>query len=373
MTKTIDITRALPIDPLGSAGATGHADDERGRLELAAVPEPVEDETLTDEPDEDEVEVEAIGPAGAGGDVDGEVDEDEDDEEPAVAPAVRRAAVEAFADESFIPESVDQLLAHSRRYPLLTPAQEIELAQRIERGDLRAKEMMINSNLRLVASNARRYQNQGLPLADLVQEGMLGLIRASEKFDWRKGFRFSTYATLWIRQAIQRGLENSGRTIRLPVHVAQRSRKVGRVERELSVRLGREPTIEEIAAETDLPIDQIEEVRHQRAALVSLDQQVGEDGDTALGDLLASDLQAPEETAWDNERERLVHEAIASLPETERTVLTLRFGTGREEPQTLTAIGKRLGFSAERASQLEQRALKKLAESPELAALREAA
>ena len=268
---------------------------------------------------------------------------------------------------------MDQLLAHSRRYPLLTPAQEIDLAKRIERGDLHAKELLVNSNLRLVASNARRYQNQGLPLGDLVQEGMLGLIRASEKFDWRKGFRFSTYATLWIRQAIQRGLENSGRTIRLPVHVAQRSRKVGRVERELSVRLGREPTLEELAEETGLPIEQVEEVRHQRAALVSLDQQIGEDGDTALGDLLPSDAEVPEETAWDNERERIVHEAISQLPETERKVLTLRFGTGREEPQTLTAIGKRLGFSAERASQLEQRALKKLAESPELVALREAA
>jgi RNA polymerase primary sigma factor len=269
--------------------------------------------------------------------------------------------------DTFIPEAVDQLLAHSRRYPLLTPAEEIDLAKRIERGDLQAKELLVNSNLRLVASNARRYQNQGLPLGDLVQEGMLGLIRASEKFDWRKGFRFSTYATLWIRQAIQRGLENSGRTIRLPVHVAQR------FERELSVRLGREPTLEELATETGLPIDQVEEVRHQRAALVSLDQQIGEDGDTALGDLLPSDAEVPEETAWENERERIVHRAIEQLPETERKVLTLRFGTGREDPQTLTAIGKRLGFSAERASQLEQRALKKLAESPELAALREAA
>jgi RNA polymerase sigma factor (sigma-70 family) len=364
MAKSIDITRALPIDSLGETGRAAHAEDESTRLELAAVAEPEdENEALADEESEDD-QRETLGATAS--------EDDEEDEEPATVQRLRRAG-ELFIDESFIPESVDQLLAHSRRYPLLTPAQEIELAQRIERGDLRAKEMMINSNLRLVASNARRYQNQGLPLADLVQEGMLGLIRASEKFDWRKGFRFSTYATLWIRQAIQRGLENSGRTIRLPVHVAQRSRKVGRVERELSVRLGREPTLEELAEETGLPIDQIEEVRHQRAALVSLDQQVGEDGDTALGDLLPSDQQAPEETAWDNERERLVHEAIASLPETERTVLTLRFGTGREEPQTLTAIGKRLGFSAERASQLEQRALKKLAESPELAALREAA
>ncbi len=168
-----------------------------------------------------------------------------------VAPAAGRLdspieRIEVGSADTFIPESVDQLLAHSRRYPLLTPAQEIDLAKRIERGDLHAKELLVNSNLRLVASNARRYQNQGLPLGDLVQEGMLGLIRASEKFDWRKGFRFSTYATLWIRQAIQRGLENSGRTIRLPVHVAQRSRKVGRVERELSVRLGREPTLEEL-------------------------------------------------------------------------------------------------------------------------------
>ncbi|HEV7944205.1 MAG TPA: sigma-70 family RNA polymerase sigma factor [Solirubrobacteraceae bacterium] len=365
MAKTLDITRALPIDSLGEAERPARAQEETSRLTLTAVAEPEDErEALVEEESEDE-ETPALGVTDAG--------EDDDDDEPAVVHTLRRATSEFFVDESFIPESVDQLLAHSRRYPLLTPAQEIELAQRIERGDLRAKEMMINSNLRLVASNARRYQNQGLPLADLVQEGMLGLIRASEKFDWRKGFRFSTYATLWIRQAIQRGLENSGRTIRLPVHVAQRSRKVGRVERELSVRLGREPTIDEIAEETGLPIDQIEEVRHQRAALVSLDQQVGEDGDTALGDLLPSDQQAPEETAWDNERERLVHEAIASLPETERTVLTLRFGTGREEPQTLTAIGKRLGFSAERASQLEQRALKKLAESPELAALREAA
>jgi len=299
---------------------------------------------------------------------------EEELEEAGLGVRSRRAELEHRPeDDDFIPESVDQLLAHSRRYPLLTPEQEIELAKRIEKGDLKAKEKLINSNLRLVASNARRYQNQGLPLADLVQEGMIGLIRAAEKFDWRKGFRFSTYATLWIRQAIQRGLENSARTIRLPVHVAQRARKIGRIERELSVRLGRDPTIEEIAEEAGLSVAEIEEVQNQRSALVSLDQQVGEDGDTTLGELLPAEQDAPENVVWENERDRIVRKAMAQLPDTERTVLALRFGTGEEEPQTLTAIGKRLGFSPERASQLEQRALKRLAANPELAALREAA
>src|SRR5206468_3824075 len=202
------------------------------------------------------------------------------------SPRLKRNETEAVADPTM--DSLQLLLREAGRYPLLKPSEEIELAKRIEKGDLAAKDRMINSNLRLVVANARRYQGQGLALGDLIQEGMLGLIRAVEKFDWRKGFRFSTYATLWIRQAIQRGLENTSRTIRLPVHVAQRSRKVGRIERELTTRLGREPTIEELATETGLPIDQVEEVRHQRAALVSLDQHIGEDGDTALGDLLPS-------------------------------------------------------------------------------------
>src|SRR3977135_1931445 len=194
--------------------------------------------------------------------------------------------------DTFIPESVDQLLAHSRRYPLLTPSQEIDLAQRIERGDLHAKELLVNSTWRLAASNARRYQNQGLPLADLIQEGMLGLIRAVEKFDWRKGFRFSTYATLWIRQAIQRGLENTRRTIRLPVHVAQRSRKVGRIERELTTKLGHEPSDEEIASAADLPLEDVIEIRKADRAVVSLDKPGGDGGDNPAGDLTAVDTPA---------------------------------------------------------------------------------
>ncbi len=350
MAKTTDITRTPSIDSPATRKPTGRGvrvNEDLPELDpVAGTGDHADPDTPADallEVDgaaadlDEESEAETVEADGAAADRSEESEAETVEGESQRPP--RRLPEETLADEAYIPESVDQLLAHSRRYPLLAPDQEIELAQRIERGDLHAKELLINSNLRLVASNARRYQNQGLPLADLVQEGMLGLIRASEKFDWRKGFRFSTYATLWIRQAIQRGLENSGRTIRLPVHVAQRSRKVGRVERELSVRLGREPTPAEIGQETGLTIEQIEEVRQQRAALVSLDQQVGEDGDTALGDLMPSDAEAPEETAWDNERERLVQRAIASLPDTERTVLTLRFGTGREEPQTLTAIG----------------------------------
>src|SRR6516162_8646044 len=187
----------------------------------------------------------------------GEAERDSVHESTPLAPGRLDSPIERIdmtTPDTFIPESVDQLLAHSRRYPLLTPAQEIDLAQRIERGDLHAKELLVNSNLRLVASNARRYQNQGLPLADLVQEGMVGLIRATEKFDWRKGFRFSTYATLWIRQAIQRGLADRGRAIRLPVDVVQRERRIGRVHRQLVVTLGREPTEQELADASGLTL-----------------------------------------------------------------------------------------------------------------------
>ncbi|MGH2871353.1 MAG: sigma-70 family RNA polymerase sigma factor, partial [Solirubrobacteraceae bacterium] len=191
--------------------------------------------------------------------------------------------------------SLDLFLRAARAHSLLTAEEEIELAKRIERGDLAAKERMINSNLRLVVSQARRYQGHGLPMEDLVQEGMLGLIRAVEKFDWRRGFKFSTYGTLWIRQALQRGLQNHGRTIRLPVHVAQRQTKVRKIESELSTKLGREPTDEEIAAEAKLPVDEVAELRELTRGLTSLDQPIGEDGETAFGDLLASDRPEPAE------------------------------------------------------------------------------
>ncbi len=270
-------------------------------------------------------------------------------------------------------DSLQLLLREAGRYPLLRPVEEIELAKRIEKGDLMAKDRMINSNLRLVVSIARRYQGQGLALGDLIQEGMLGLIRAVEKFDWRKGFRFSTYATLWIRQAIQRGLENTSRTIRLPVHVAQRARKVGRVERELATKLGHEPSNEEIALAAELPLEEVIEIRKAERAIASLDKPVGEDGDTSLGDLLAVQTASVDEEVQEAFRSEALQVAISELPEAERDVIEMRFGAGDTEPQTLSQAGKRLGVSTERARQIEERALRRLSQRPELLALREAA
>jgi RNA polymerase primary sigma factor len=273
---------------------------------------------------------------------------------------------------SAIPDSLALFFRRARVYPLLTAAEEVDLAQRIERGDLAAKERMINSNLRLVVAQARRYQGHGLSMEDLVQEGMLGLIRAVEKFDWRRGFKFSTYGTLWIRQAIQRGLQNHGRTIRLPVHVAQQQVKLRKLESELSGRLSREPSDEELAEVAEMPLDQVIELRELNRSLTSLDQPVG-DEDTAFGDLLPSDRPEPGEEVEEADRNRRVNDLVGGLPADERDVIRLRFGLAGEEPLTLRQTGIELGITAERARQLEERGLTRLAGSSELAALRNAA
>jgi RNA polymerase primary sigma factor len=270
-------------------------------------------------------------------------------------------------------EALEIFFREARTHELLTAAEEIELAKRIERGDLDAKTRMINANLRLVVAQARRYQGHGLPLEDLVQEGMLGLIRAVEKYDWRKGFKFSTYGTLWIRQAIQRGLQNSGRTIRVPVHVAQRQVKVRKVESELAIKLGREPSDEEIAIVAELPIEQVSEVRELANGITSLDQPVSDDGETALGDLLKSDAAGPEEVAAANWQNREVAEVLGNLPDMERNVLLKRFGLDGDEPRTLRQTGAELGITTSQATELERRALSALARTPELAHLRPAA
>jgi RNA polymerase primary sigma factor len=270
-------------------------------------------------------------------------------------------------------DSLDLFLRRARAHPLLTAAEEVELAKRIERGDLAAKDRMINSNLRLVVSQARRYQGHGLPMEDLVQEGMLGLIRAVEKFDWRRGFKFSTYGTLWIRQAIQRGLQNHGRTIRVPVHVAQRQVKVRKVESDLNTRLGREPTDEEIAAVAELPVEEVAELRELSRGLASLDQPIGEDGETAFGDLLPSDTPEPDQQVADADRDHRVNEVVDQLPEPERNVIRLRFGLAGQEPLTIKQTGTELGISASRARELEEQGLRRLAGSPQLENLRQAA
>jgi RNA polymerase primary sigma factor len=270
-------------------------------------------------------------------------------------------------------DSLDLFLRRARAHPLLTAAEEVELTKRIERGDLEAKDRMINSNLRLVVSQARRYQGHGLPMEDLVQEGMLGLIRAVEKFDWRRGFKFSTYGTLWIRQAIQRGLQNHGRTIRVPVHVAQRQVKVRKIESELNTKLGREPTDEEIADVAELPVEEVAELRELSRGLASLDQPVGEEGETSFGDLLASDTPEPDQQVADADRDNRVNAVVESLPEAERSVIRLRFGLAGQEAMTIKQTGTELGISLSRARELEEQGLRRLAGSPELGELRQAA
>jgi RNA polymerase primary sigma factor len=282
----------------------------------------------------------------------------------------RRATVDSGALSE---NSLDLFLRAARQHSLLTAEEEIELAQRIERGDLEAKERMINANLRLVVSQARRYQGHGLPMEDLVQEGMLGLIRAVEKFDWRRGFKFSTYGTLWIRQALQRGLQNHGRTIRLPVHVAQRQTKVRKIESELSTKLGREATDEEIAATAELPVEEVAELRELTRGLTSLDQPVGEDGETAFGDLLASDRPQPAEEVETAERQQLINGAVDQLPQSERDVIRLRFGLAGTDPMNLRQTGQELGIPLGKARELEQQGLRRLAQSNKLEELRRAA
>jgi RNA polymerase primary sigma factor len=270
-------------------------------------------------------------------------------------------------------DTLQLFLRDIRRHALLTADEEVELSKRIERGDLEAKERMVNSNLRLVVSLAKKYQGHELSLLDLIQEGVLGLIRAAEKFDWRKGYKFSTYATFWIRQAIQRGLANQGRTIRLPVHIGQRERKIAKAERDLSVQLGRPPTDEEIAKEADITMRELEETREFSRTVTSLERPVGAEGDTELGDLLPSDAPEPVEEVEIGLRQDAVHRALENLSEQEQKVIRLRYGINGDEPTPLREAGKRLGLSPERVRRIEHQALERLATTREVAGLAEAA
>jgi RNA polymerase sigma factor (sigma-70 family) len=286
------------------------------------------------------------------------------------------ARVERRSDTHFSAEpttdSFQIFYNQASRYPLLTGPEEIELAKRIERGDLAAKDRLINSNLRLVIKFARRYQGHGLSLEDLIQEAMLGLIRAAEKFDWRRGYKFSTYAVLWIKQSIQRGLDNSGRQVRIPAHVAQRERTVNRVERELRGRLDHEPSDEEVADAAKLPLDQVMAIRDLTRVTTSLDAPVG-DGETSLGELRAESTEDVEDDVLEREQEEAVEAALATLPEQERRVVQLRFGTGGRPAFSIRDAARQLGVTQKTARELEARALERLAEVDSLDGWRAAA
>jgi RNA polymerase primary sigma factor len=266
-------------------------------------------------------------------------------------------------------------LNEAARWPLLTADEEVALAKQIERGDPAAKERMINSNLRLVVSIAKRYQGHDLHLLDLIQEGIIGLIRAAEKFDWRRGFKFSTYATWWIRQAVQRGVANKSRTIRIPVHIVERELKIGRAERELATKLGRHPTEEEVAKRAKLPLKQVREVRQAARAVTSLDKPIGSEGDGgAFSEFFAADQETPEEEVTYSLQEEALRKAVAELPEREREIVKLRYGlNGDADPKSLEAIGRELGLTRERVRQIEAEALERLAVNRELDAVSDAA
>jgi RNA polymerase primary sigma factor len=278
-----------------------------------------------------------------------------------------------FSNETVAAMTTDSLqlfLNEAGRYPLLTAAEEVELAKLIERGDARAKDRMINSNLRLVVSIAKKYQGHGLSLLDLIQEGIIGLIRAVEKFDWRRGYKFSTYATWWIRQAVQRGVANKSRTIRIPVHIVEREQKIARAERELTLKLERAPTDDEVAKKAKLSLKHVREVRRAARAVASLDKPLGDEGDTSFGDIVATDKSDVEEEVVVGLSEHLLRAAVSKLPDREQRVIKLRYGLdGDQDPKSLEMIGRELGLTRERVRQIETQALERLAREREIAAL----
>jgi RNA polymerase primary sigma factor len=271
-------------------------------------------------------------------------------------------------------DSLQLFLKDIGKVRLLTAQEEVDLAKRIERGDLDAKQKMVESNLRLVVSIAKNYRNQGLPFLDLIQEGTLGLVRAAEKFDYRKGFKFSTYATWWIRQAIARALADKARTIRIPVHVVEKLNKIGRAERKLVTELGREPTPEEIAEVTGIDPEEVDSIKRSAQAPVSLEKPVGDEEESEFGQFIADEkAESPFDRAADLLTKEALKEALENLSYRERRVLELRYGLGGEHPRTLDEVGRTFNVTRERIRQIENQSLKKLQSLAEAQKLREVA
>ena len=288
----------------------------------------------------------------------------------------RRRKVKAQLDlrPDMTTDSLQLFLKDIGKVRLLTAQEEVDLAKRIERGDLDAKQKMVESNLRLVVSIAKNYRNQGLPFLDLIQEGTLGLVRAAEKFDYRKGFKFSTYATWWIRQAIARALADKARTIRIPVHVVEKLNKIGRAERKLVTELGREPTPEEIADVTGIEPEEVDSIKRSAQAPVSLEKPVGDEEESEFGQFIADErAESPYERAAEILTKEALREALENLSYRERRVLELRYGLGGEHPRTLDEVGRTFNVTRERIRQIENQSLKKLQSLAEAQKLRDVA
>ena len=278
-----------------------------------------------------------------------------------VVPSSDGAEPEIEPDAEITTDALQLFLKDIGRVPLLTAAQEVELAKRIERGDHGAKQAMVEANLRLVVSIAKRYRNQGLPFLDLIQEGTIGLVRAAEKFDYRKGFKFSTYATWWIRQAVARAIADKGRTIRMPVHVVEKLNRILRCERKLRAERGREPTTEEIARDLDMTSEEVEQIRRSAQVPVSLEKPVGDDDESEFGHFLAdSTAPLPEELAETTLQREALRSILGALSERERRVLELRYGLDGQQPRTLDEVGRAFNVTRERIRQIEHQGLKKL-------------